>query len=180
MKNSRVMAALGIVNLLAVVVIIVILFTRDTNLVYVDSAKLLNGYQGMIDARAVYQKKASDWKANIDTLSNEVHRQIMKFEKENGKMSVKEKQLSQELIRTKQKQLYDYQQALNSQAQQEDNKITADVVNQVNLYLKKFGESNGYKIILAATEYGNLAYADETLDITEEVLIGLNKEYKGM
>lgn len=57
--------------------------------------------------------------------------------------------------------------------------MTGDVVTHVNAYLKKYGESKGYKIILAATEYGNLAYAEEGLDITDQVLEGLNKEFAG-
>lgn len=155
------------------------LLGSSNKVVYVDSQKLVNGYQGMLDARKVYQQKATAWKANIDTLANEVQQQIFKYEKESSKMTQKERELSTELIRTKQKQLGEYQQAMNAQAQQEDSKMTTDVLVQVNAYLKKYGESNGYKIILAATEYGNLAYADEALDITEEVLNGLNKEYAG-
>jgi outer membrane protein len=133
----------------------------------------------MIDARAAYQQKATGWKANIDTLANEVQQQIFAYEKESAKVSSREKALMQELIRTKQKQLMEYQQAMNTQAQQEDAKLTGEVVSQVNAYLKKYGEANGYKIVMAATEYGNIAYADEALNITDEVLAGLNKEYKG-
>lgn len=94
-------------------------------------------------------------------------------------MSVKERELSRELIKTKQKQLADYQQALSTQAQQEDARMTGEVVGEINAYLKKYGERKGYTIVMAATEYGNIAYADEHLDITEEVLEGLNKEYSG-
>jgi outer membrane protein len=147
--------------------------------VYVDSAKLVNEYEGMKAARATYQQKASSWKANVDTLTAEVQKQIMAYEKEVSKMSAKEKQLSQELIRTKQRQLMDYQQAMNTQAQQEDQKMTGEVLTQINAYLKKYGKAHGYKIVMAATEYGNIAYADESLDITADVLKGLNEEYQG-
>lgn len=57
--------------------------------------------------------------------------------------------------------------------------MTADVVNEVNAFLKEYGEEKGYTIIMAATEYGNIAYADEDLDITDEVLERLNKQYAG-
>lgn len=154
-------------------------FFKSNNIVYVDSNKLVNGYQGMIEARKAYQQKATSWKANVDTLASEVQQQIFTYEKEAPKMTAKERALSQELIRTKQKQLAEYQQALNTQAQQEDSKMTSDVLTQVNAYLKKYGEQKGFTIILAATEYGNLAYANEALDITTEVLEGLNKEYAG-
>ena len=148
-------------------------------IVYVDATRLLNNYQGMIDARQAYQQKAQSWQANVDTLASEVQRSIQAYEKESAALSTKEKALSQELIRTKQRQLADYQQAIREQAAQQDNEMTGSVLEQVNVYLRSYGEKNNYRIILAATEYGNLAYADEGIDITDEVLEGLNKTYRG-
>jgi outer membrane protein len=147
--------------------------------VYVDANQLINNYKGMQDARKAYQVKAVTWKANIDTLSGEVQKQIMDYERASGRMTTKERELSEELIRAKQKHLMEYQQAMNTQAQQEDAKMTGEVVVQINSYIKKYGQQKGYTIVMAATEYGNIAYADEGLDITEEVLKGLNKEYSG-
>lgn len=178
MNPNKINLAIGVINLFVLIFLAYVVFFQQ-KVVYVDSAKLLNDYKGMQDARAAYQQKAVTWKANIDTLTNEVKQQIFQYEKESPKMTAKERQLSQELIRTKQNQLAQYQNALNTQAQQEDQKMTGEVVSQINAYLKKYGESKGYRIILAATEYGNLAYADESLDITAEVLEGLNKEYTG-
>jgi outer membrane protein len=176
---SRFNLVVGLLSLFGVIFLAVYTLSIPQKLVYVDSAKLVNEYRGMQDARAAYQKKAVTWKANIDTLTNEVHQQIVSYEKESSKLTAKERKLSEELIRTKQKQLMDYQQAMNTQAKQEDVKMTGEIVQQINAYLKKYGEENGYKIVMAATEYGNIAYADEGLDITEDVLKGLNDEYAG-
>jgi outer membrane protein len=176
---SRLNLSISFFSLAGLIALAVYVFSIPQKLVYVDSAKLVNEYKGMQDARAVYQKKAATWKANIDTLTSEVQLQIMNYENESSKLTTKERQLSEELIRTKQKQLMEYQQVLNTQAKQEDAKMTGEVVQQINSYLKKYGEENGYKIVMAATEYGNIAYADEGLDITEEVLNGLNNEYEG-
>jgi outer membrane protein len=179
MKNAIVFKVLAVTNTVLIAVLFFFNFTGRSKVVYVDSARLLSEYKGMQHARAAYQKKAGAWKANIDTLAGDVQRQIFKYEKESPRMTARERELSQELIRTKQKQFAEYQQATSSQAQQEDAKMTREVVTQVNAYLKKYGESHGYTVILAATEYGNLAYADEGLDITKEVLEGLNKQYEG-
>ena len=158
---SRLNLVVGLLSLFGVIFLAVYVLSIPQKLVYVDSAKLVNEYKGMQDARAAYQKKAVTWKANIDTLTSEVQEQIMNYEKESDKLTAKERKLSEELIRTKQKQLMDYQQAMNAQAKQEDVKMTGEVVQQINAYLKKYGEENGYKIVMAATEYGNIAYADE-------------------
>ncbi len=148
-------------------------------IVYVDSSRLINGYQGMIDARKAYQEKAQVWQTNIDTLASEVQEAIREYEKENGQLTAKERQLSQELIRTKQNQLRDYQQAMGDKAAQEDGQMTGRVFEQINAYIKQYGAKKNYRIIIAATEYGNVAYATEELDITNEILAGLNKEYAG-
>jgi outer membrane protein len=177
--NSRLLAPLGIINLLGIMALAYLYISTPQKIYYVDSAQLVNGYKGMQDARKAYQQKATTWKANIDTLASEVQQQIVRYEKELSKMTPKEKQLSQELIKTKQNQLIEYQRAMNTQAQQEDGKMTEEVMSQVNAYLKKYGKDHGYKIIMAATQYGNIAYADENLDITKPVLEGLNGEYKG-
>jgi outer membrane protein len=176
---QRILVVIGVLNLLAIIAVSIFIFTNNQEIAYVDSARILNNYKGMQSARASYKLKAGAWQANIDTLANEVKQAIFKYEKESISMSAKERQLSQELIRNKQKDFNDYQQAMNAQAQQEDSKMTGEVVVQINSYLKKYGEQKGYKIILAATEYGNLAYANDALDITSAVLEGLNKEYSG-
>ena len=131
----------------------------------------------MVDARAEYQKKANTWKANVDTLSLGLQNAIKQHEKEMAGMTAKERQLSEELLRTKQKQLMDYQQAIQNQAQQEDYAMTQKVVERMNAYLKKYGENHHYKIIFAANESGNIVYAQDGLDITETIIKGLNEEY---
>jgi len=149
--NSRLLLPLGVVNLLGLIVLAYFFLSSNQKIYYVDSTVLVNGYKGMQLARQEYQKKTTAWKANVDTLANEVKAQIMNYEKESSKLSPNEKQLSQELIKTKQNQLMEYQRALNAQAQQEDDKMTGDVLNQINAYIKKYGKDHGYKIIMAAT-----------------------------
>lgn len=152
----------------------------ETKLAYVDSARLLSKYQGMIDAKSSFQEKSTLWQSNIDTLEAELWSEQQKFQQEEKQMTVRERKLSQELLLTKRQQLSDYVKAIREKANQEDSKVTAQVVEQVNTYLKDYGQKKGYRIIIAATEFGNLAYAEEGLDITEEVLTGLNKEYAGI
>lgn len=154
-------------------------FFQSNDLVYVDSARLLNGYKGMTDARAVFQQKAVVWRANVDTLINEIQNDIKKFEKESAGMTAKERDLSRQLLQTKQQQLADYQKATSEKATQEDNQMTKQVLDEVNLFIKDYGKKKGLRIILAATDYGNIAYAKDGIDITEEILAGLNKKYEG-
>lgn len=167
------------VTSLALTILYFLHFQQQKQLVYVDAAKLLNQYRGMADARKAYQGKATVWQSNLDTLAAEVQQVSKQYQQERSSLTPKERELTEELIKTKQKQLADYQRAIGKQAQQEDTKMTQQVVDQINSFLKEYGEKKGYTIIIAATEFGNVAYADEGLDITEEVLNELNKRYSG-
>jgi len=148
-------------------------------IVYIDNAKLLNNYLGMTEARKEFETKSLSWKANIDTLVNEVTVAIKDFEKNNAQMSKKEQQLSKGLIKTKQQHLQNYQQAIQQQSAQADAQMTEEVLTKVNAFLSAYGEKNNYRIIMGANSSGNIIYAEDGLDITEEVLDALNKQYIG-
>jgi len=150
---------------------------QQSRLAYVDSVKLLNGYQAMLDARKAYAAKSHKWQANIDTLSADVQRAIRGYERKADTMTPKERALSTELLHTKQKELVNYQRAIQESAQQEDSKSTQQVVTQVNAFLARYGKQHGYDLILVATPSGSIAYAEPALDLTEEVIAELNKEY---
>jgi outer membrane protein len=168
------------INFLGLIVLFYLHFAnRGQKIVYIDSSKVINAYQGMTQARQEYQIKASVWKANIDTLAADVQKKITEYQKESAKMPAREKELSKQLIQTKQQQLAEYQRAVNDKAQQEDALMTRKVMDEINAYIKKYGEQHHHTIVLAATDQGNIAFAEKDLDITEQIIEGLNKSYGG-
>lgn len=180
MLNSKIVTAwLGGLTFLFFI-LVYLHFSTNQKIVYIDSNQLLNGYHGMQEARAEFQKKASVWQANVDTLMNEVQTSIMDYEKESQKMTAKEKELSKELIRTKQRQLQDYQAAMRDKSAQEDQLVTERVLTTINSFLTAYGKKNNYKVIFGATASGNIIYAEEAINITDEVLDMLNAQYQKM
>lgn len=174
---KKIYPLIALVNLTLIVGVIVFLMLNKQKIVYVDANKLINGYQRMIDAREVYKGKVNVWKSNIDTLASELTQKVKEFEQDKSNMSPREVIVTKELIATKESQFRDFQQAMNTKAQQEDEEMTKKILDEINGYLKQYGKRNGYTIILAATTYGNIAYAEEELDLTEQILEELNRAY---
>ena len=157
-----------------------IFYTQESsNLVYVDVNKLLDGYKRTKVVRADFEKKAKVLKSNVDSLVTDWQKELKLYEKERSGYSKKELSLKQELLANKQQQINNYQQAIQKQIQEEDKKATQTVVNDINDYVKEFGNKKGYKIIFGASGGGNIMYADKSADLTEEVLSGLNSEFSG-
>ena len=162
----------------AVVVLFVLQFQSGDSFVYVDSQKLMMSYNGMKDARSEFESKAAAWKANLDTLNMQVETTIRDYEAKKNKLSGEERRVTEELIRTKQQQYLNYEQVVQEKVQAEDKELSRKVMEKVNEYLKKYGKQKGYKIIFAATQYGNIVYAEDGIDVTDEVIKGLNAEYR--
>jgi outer membrane protein len=158
------------------IVVIAFQFDKKDAIVYVDAVKLVNGYKGMQSARKEFEVKTQAWNANLDTLKTELQSKIKEYEATKMKLSAKEKALTEELLQTKQDQFLNYQNIIAEKVQKEDQELITKVLGKVNDYIKKYGEDNGYSIIMAATQYGNIVYAEKGTDITEQVLEGLNKE----
>ena len=152
--------------------------TSTPRIAYVRSAVLVNSYLGMKEAQNLYQEKMSKWKSNIDTLRNDYQQAINKYNQEVKSLSVKEKQEREIYLRKQEDNLRQYAGTLEQKATEEDRKMSEGVLNQINSYVKEYGEKQGYDLILGITRDGNILYGKEAIDITDEVLKGLNDSYK--
>ena len=151
----------------------------SSELVYVDVNKLLDGYKRTPIERAKFEEKAKALSANVDSLISNWQEELKLYEKERSSMTDKELKLKQELLGNKQQQINNYQQAIQKQIQEEDQKVTQTVINDINDYVKEYGKTHNYKIIFGASGGGSIMYADDTSDLTEIILEGLNAEFDG-
>ncbi len=166
------------VVIIAIFVLAYFQFVKNDQVVYVDNNVLMREYKGMQFMRTEYEKKAVVWQANIDTLITNWEAELHSYEKERNSMSSKERQLKEELLRSRQQQINQYREAMAQKAREEEQKMTQTVLNEVNDYIKEYGKRKGYKYILGATGSGNIVYAKDANNITDDVLKGLNEEYE--
>jgi outer membrane protein len=66
---------------------------------------------------------------------------------------------------------------LGQQLVEEESKLNEQLYNAVSGYLSEFSGSNKYHLVLTYTKGSGVLYADKRLDITDEVIKGLNKSY---
>lgn len=68
-----------------------------------------------------------------------------------------------------------FEEEVYSQSQEYDQQIW----ERINGYIVDYAEQEDYDLILGASGNGNLMYAKDTLDITDELIIYCNKNYNG-
>lgn len=180
-ESKKWFIGLLILNLLTILLIVGSFFySPKTNFAYVDGVKLVTGYRGMELAKKELEVKSGLWKANLDTLQRELEASVTEYASAKSKLTARERALTEELIKSKQDQFLNYQEVISGNLQKADQELSAKVLAQVNDYIKRYGESKGLTIIFAATQQGNIAYANKELDLTEVLLKGLNEEFDAL
>lgn len=81
------------------------------------------------------------------------------------------------------KQLVDEYEIRSEQYEEEESRLSSSyneqIINQINRYVKEYGIANNYDIIHGTDGSGNIMYANESLDITTEIVQYINKKHAG-
>jgi outer membrane protein len=168
-------------SVLAIVFCSVMMFKSNPHprIAYIRSNQLIYGYVGMKAAHDDFENKSKAWKSNQDTLESGLKRAVRNYLDAEKSLSKAQKAKCQEGLAKQQQDLYDYSKAINTKAKEEDDKVTQGVLNQVNSFVEEYGKAHGYEVILGTTLSGNVLYGDKAIDITDEILAALNRNYKG-
>lgn len=150
---------------------------KGKDIVYVNSNKLLLGYAGMQAVEAEYQATTAEWVQKVDTLQQELQFAVTQYELEKTKLKPGEEQFRREQLQRKESQFLNYRSAIQEKMKEEEQRLQGKVLEDINRFMKVYGKEKGYSIIMAATTVGNIVYAEEGKDVTDDVLDELNAQY---
>ena len=153
--------------------------TDKPRIAYVRSQELVYGYMGTAEARSKYQEKQQQWQANLDTLNLTFRNSVFEYKAKSASLKPNERIAEEEKLSLQESQLQQYHKAIEEKAVEEDNAMMQAVLNQINSFVEDYGEAHDYDVILGTTSSGSILYAEEGLDITEELINALNKNYRG-
>lgn len=147
------------IHLVSAVAISILSMCTQNNAKYINPSKLIEGYHGATAKQQAFMSQAKIWQTNLDSLKTEMAT------------------LPLAQAKAKEQQFVQYRQVIQQKARTEEDHVNQEILAEINSYIKKYGKEKGYDFILGATDSGNIVYAAEDKDITEEVLTGLNKQY---
>ncbi len=152
--------------------------TNTEKIVYVNVDTLLEKYEYFKDIRTKLEEKAKKAQADLQSRSNAFQREVADYQQKAPTMSASDRQTTEERLARKQDELARHNQNASTSFAQEEASENEKLYGRITEYLKKHAKENGFKFVLtySAASPGVL-YADESLEITNEVLTALNAEY---
>lgn len=156
--------------------------TTDTNaasIVYVNSDSLLSKYEYFKSIRGKFEEKSKKAQADLTAKGTAFQREVAQYQQQANNMSADQRAATEERLARKQQELAAYNQNAGNALANEEAAENEKLYEKVSEFLKKFAKEKGYKMVLTYSK-GNsaLLFADESLDVTTEVVAGLNEAYK--
>jgi outer membrane protein len=93
-------------------------------------------------------------------------------------MSVAERSASEKNMIRLYNNLTGYTSAVQKEAAEQDKKLTSSIIAQINSFVQDYAKRKGYDLVLGAEGTGSIYYGSKSMDITNDVLAAMNKDYK--
>jgi outer membrane protein len=146
---------------------------------FVNSDSIKSNYLMVKDMQKVLEQKFA-------TLDNEIRAKQLALENkaaelqkkyEARQMTQEEAARQQQLLQEESKRVYDLNQEYSGRMAQEESKMNTVFIDSIDNYLKRYNKTYNFDYILGYSRGGGILFAKDTLDITADVLKGLNDEY---
>lgn len=152
--------------------------SSEDKIVYVNSDSLLTKYEYFKDIRSRMESKGKTAESDLAAKQQAFQREVQQYQQQQNTLPADQRAATEQRLSRKQQELQAYQQNAGAALQNEQAKEQEALYNKVADYLKGYAKSKGYKMVLTYSK-GNSAilFADESLDVTNAVITGLNEAY---
>lgn len=152
--------------------------SSEDKIVYVNSDSLLTKYDYFKDLKTKMETKGKAAEGDLAAKQQAFQREVQQYQQQQNTLPADQRAATEQRLSRKQQELQAYQQNAGAALQNEQAKEQEALYNKVAEYLKGFAKAKGYKMVLTYAK-GNSAilFADESLDVTSEVIVGLNAAY---
>ena len=157
--------------------LMIIHFTGQRFIGYVNSQDLIYNYQGTVDMTKEFEKIKKEKGMSLDTMKTNLAREIESYKNDLKELNRKEKLEREGYIEELRKQLYNYSITMEEEINTADQEMMQSVLNQVNSFVKEYAIANKYSLVLGTTNDGNILYGEDAMDITDELMEALNDKY---
>lgn len=141
---------------------------------YVDTTVLIEEYSEMKKVEAEFTERSEALKTQLDSAARDFQQEVLAYQENMASMSQAERQETEARLMQIQQALQQQQQVMGGQLRQEGDAAIDSMITKVKEFVKVYGEENGYTYIFGSNESANIMFAEEGLDITDEILAELN------
>lgn len=154
--------------------------SSELKIAYVNIDSLLLNYTLAKELNDVLIKKQTNMKTNLEKEGQDFEKeaQIFQDKVQRGVFLTQQRaEEAQQQLMMRQQELQQLEYDYTNQLSREQQKMNAQLFDSVSNYIKEFNTPEKYQLVLGHSLTSNILYGSEQLEITNEILNGLNQRY---
>ncbi|MBS1557759.1 MAG: OmpH family outer membrane protein [Bacteroidetes bacterium] len=150
----------------------------DLKFAYIKSDSILKHYDYFKDQKTILEAKGKKLEQDLQTRGQSLQNEINSYQKNLGNLTIGQAKALEEDLGKKQQNFRLYQQSLEQEVANDQAKLTEALYTRITSFLKKYAEGSGLQIVLKYDQTSDVLYGVPGIDISKDVVTGLNEEYK--
>lgn len=146
---------------------------------YVEIDSIMTQYTMCKNAKSDLEKKGKNIESTLANKQQNLENAAAKFQQDiqANKYTQQQAQNVQAGLQKQSQDLQALQQRLSAEFAEEEQKFNAALADSIHHFIDRYNKQKGYAFIFSK-QGDNILYAGQAYNITDEVIKGLNKEYK--
>lgn len=148
----------------------------ESKVAYIDLDSLQNNYSYYKKIKGEFERKQADANNEIGNMQKKYQNRAMQLQQKSAGMNQQEQESAMQEINKMQQDLQSRKQTVDNDLYNYNSKMKEDILSRIQNFLKDYNKDGRYSYIFSY-EPGFMFYKDSTLNITPDVITGLNNLY---
>ena len=145
---------------------------------YIRTDSVLAGYDYFKAAKSKLENKGGKLQKELEARAKSFQGEVSAYQNNLNSLTIGQAKAVEEGLARKQQDFQMYQQKLEQELAGEQQKMNTELYKKISSFLKKYGDAKELDAVFKLDSSSDMLYGNAALDITAEVLAGLNEEYK--
>lgn len=150
----------------------------DLKIAYVNTDTILKYYDYLKVNREQLESKTKKMDQDLRKRAEGLQNEFAAYQRNVNSMTLGQVRAVEEDLTKKRQNLQMYEETLTQQVMQEEAKINKELYDRVTSFLKQYGQERGLEVVFKFNPNSDVLYGREALDITKDVVDGLNNIYR--
>jgi outer membrane protein len=150
---------------------------KDESIVYVNSDSLMENYAMYKAVKKELEQEKASAENTLKAMYSKFESQVNDLREKAASMTEEESMSKQQELAYQQQKLSDYENELSQKISMNQMKKLESVHTEIEKYIDANYSQSKYSYIIGKSSGGGVLYAKSSLNITKEVLEGLNNSY---
>ncbi|MBL7843494.1 MAG: OmpH family outer membrane protein [Cyclobacteriaceae bacterium] len=149
----------------------------ELKVAYINSDSVLEKYEYLKASAEILEAKSKKVEQDYINRAQSLQNEITAYQRNVNNMTVGQVRAVEEDLGKKQQNLQLYEQSIRQELMNDQTKLNKELYDRITAFLQKYGKERGLHLVLKFDTTSDVLFGVDALDITQDVVTGLNAEY---